>query len=84
MTTEKNLHTAEKHGLNFFGGIANFGWCSWCAEPFRIWPNGHKQRPQALLFGREARIEPMTVGCKKWIIYINCRWTKLLMHDNFL
>ena len=23
-TTEENLHTAEKHGLNFFGGIANF------------------------------------------------------------
>ena len=27
MATEENLHTVEKHGLNFFGGIAIFGWC---------------------------------------------------------
>ena len=27
MVAEENLHTAEKHGLKFLGGIAIFGRC---------------------------------------------------------
>ena len=58
MVTEESLQTAEKHGLDFFGGIAIFGRCFGALSHF---PFGLAAK-NITFKGCEARIEPMANG----------------------